>query len=61
MEDAEYPAGSETHARRQLLERRLPVNRIAQRCGFGSEETVCRSLLRLMATTPQNYRTRFGS
>jgi transcriptional regulator GlxA family with amidase domain len=48
-------------ARRDLSESRLPVKRIAQRCGFGSEETMRRSFLRLLAATPQDYRARFGS
>ncbi|HUH83415.1 MAG TPA: GlxA family transcriptional regulator [Stellaceae bacterium] len=48
-------------ARRMLSESRLPVKRISQRCGFGSEETMRRSFLRLLATTPQDYRARFGS
>jgi transcriptional regulator GlxA family with amidase domain len=48
-------------ARRLLLESRQPVKRISQRCGFGSEETMRRSFLRLLATTPQDYRARFGS
>lgn len=46
-------------ARRLLSETRLPVKRIAQRCGFGSEETMRRSFLRLLAVTPQDYRSRF--
>ncbi|HEY4037613.1 MAG TPA: helix-turn-helix domain-containing protein, partial [Burkholderiaceae bacterium] len=48
-------------ARRLLSESRLPVKRISQRCGFGSEETMRRSFLRLIATTPQDYRARFSS
>ncbi len=48
-------------ARRLLSESRLPVKRIAQRCGFGSEETMRRSFLRLLAATPQDYRARFGA
>ncbi len=48
-------------ARRLLSESRLPVKRIAQRCGFGSEETMRRSFLRLLATTPQDYRARFST
>jgi transcriptional regulator GlxA family with amidase domain len=48
-------------ARRLLSESRLPVKRIAQRCGFGAEETMRRSFLRLLATTPQDYRARFSS
>jgi len=48
-------------ARNMLLDSALPVKRVAQRCGFGSEETMRRSFLRLLATTPQDYRSRFGS
>jgi transcriptional regulator GlxA family with amidase domain len=48
-------------ARNLLLDSRLPVKRVAQRCGFGSEETMRRSFLRLLAATPQEYRARFGS
>ena len=46
-------------ARRLLSESRTPVKRISQRCGFGSEETMRRSFLRLLAVTPQDYRSRF--
>jgi transcriptional regulator GlxA family with amidase domain len=48
-------------ARRMLTDTRSPVKRISQRCGFGSEETMRRSFLRLLNTTPQDYRARFGS
>ena len=48
-------------ARRLLSETRLPVKRISQRCGFGSEETMRRSFLRILAATPQDYRSRFSS
>jgi transcriptional regulator GlxA family with amidase domain len=48
-------------ARRLLSESRLPVKRISQRCGFGSEETMRRSFLRLLAATPQDYRSRFSA
>jgi len=48
-------------ARRLLLESRLPVKRIAQRCGFGSEETMRRSFMRLLTVAPQDYRTRFST
>jgi transcriptional regulator GlxA family with amidase domain len=47
-------------AKHLLSETRLPVKRISQRCGFGSEETMRRSFLRVLATTPQDYRARFG-
>ncbi len=46
-------------ARRLLSESHTPVKRIAQRCGFGSEETMRRSFLRLLTVTPQDYRSRF--
>jgi transcriptional regulator GlxA family with amidase domain len=46
-------------ARRLLSESRLPVKRVAQRCGFGSEETMRRGFLRVLAVTPQDYRSRF--
>jgi transcriptional regulator GlxA family with amidase domain len=46
-------------AARLLSESRTPVKRIAQRCGFGSEETMRRSFLRLLGVTPQDYRSRF--
>jgi transcriptional regulator GlxA family with amidase domain len=48
-------------ARNLLLESRLPVKRVAERCGFGSEETMRRSFLRLLGVTPQDYRARFKS
>jgi transcriptional regulator GlxA family with amidase domain len=47
-------------ARRLLSDTRLPVKRIAARCGFGSEETLRRSFVRLLAATPQDYRARFS-
>src|SRR5215470_11749431 len=48
-------------AARQGLEQGLPVKRIAARCGFGSEETMRRSFLRLLGATPQAYRERFSA
>src|SRR5579863_8987898 len=47
-------------ARRLLSETRLPVKRVSQRCGFGSEETMRRSFLRVLSVTPQDYRARFS-
>jgi transcriptional regulator GlxA family with amidase domain len=47
-------------ARHLLSDTRLPVKRIAGRCGFGSEETLRRSFVRLLAATPQDYRARFS-
>ena len=48
-------------AARRMLELGLPVKRVAAHCGFGSEETMRRSFLRLLGTTPQFYRERFSS
>lgn len=48
-------------ARRLLTDSRLPVKRISQRCGFGSEETMRRSFLRVLSATPQDYRARFSA
>jgi transcriptional regulator GlxA family with amidase domain len=48
-------------ARRLLSETSSPVKRIAQQCGFGSEETMRRSFFRLLAATPQDYRARFSA
>jgi transcriptional regulator GlxA family with amidase domain len=39
-------------ARRLLSVSQLPVKRMAQRCGCGSEETMRRRLLRLMSVAP---------
>lgn len=46
-------------ARELLSTTPLPVKRIAQRCGFGTEETMRRSFLRQIAVAPQDYRRRF--
>jgi transcriptional regulator GlxA family with amidase domain len=48
-------------ARRLLSESVLPMKRICQRCGFGAEETMRRSFLRLLEVTPQEYRMRFSA
>jgi transcriptional regulator GlxA family with amidase domain len=48
-------------ARQMLSESRLPIKRISQRCGFGSEETMRRSFLRVLSASPQDYRARFSS
>ena len=47
-------------ARQLLAETRVPLKRIAHRCGFGSEETMRRSFTRLQGVSPQDYRQRFG-
>jgi transcriptional regulator GlxA family with amidase domain len=48
-------------ARRLLSDPRLPVKRLAERCGFGSEETMRRSFIRVLSATPQDYRARFSA
>ncbi len=48
-------------ARRLLSDTRLPVKRVAERCGFGSEETMRRSFIRILSATPQDYRARFSA
>jgi transcriptional regulator GlxA family with amidase domain len=48
-------------ARQLLSDTRLAGKQIAARCGFGSEETMRRSFLRLLASTPQDYRARFSA
>lgn len=48
-------------ARRMLATTHWPVKRIAQRCGFGSEETLRRSLQRQVQTSPREYRARFAA
>jgi transcriptional regulator GlxA family with amidase domain len=48
-------------AARQMLETGRAVKRVAARCGFGSEETMRRSFLRQLGTTPQAYRERFSA
>lgn len=47
-------------ARQLLATTRLPVKKIAARCGFGSEETLRRSVLRAVGITPNAYRARFS-
>lgn len=48
-------------ARRLLGDSALPIKRIADRCGFGTEETLRRSFMRAVAVTPQAYRERFSA
>jgi transcriptional regulator GlxA family with amidase domain len=46
-------------ARQALAEAFLPLKRIARDCGFGSEETMRRSFVRILGVSPQAYRERF--
>ena len=48
-------------AARHLLEHGRAVKRVAAHCGYGSEETLRRSFLRLVGATPQAYRERFSA
>ena len=48
-------------ARQLLATTRQPIKRVAQRCGFGSEETLRRCLLRQAGITPRDYRARFAA
>ncbi|MGU7781576.1 GlxA family transcriptional regulator [Burkholderia sp. PU8-34] len=47
-------------AQRLLGETSWPLKRIAARCGFGSEETLRRSFVRMLGVSPQAYRERFA-
>ena len=48
-------------ARQLLSETTMPVKRIAQRCGFGTEETMRRSFQRSQGVGPADYRKRFSA
>ena len=48
-------------AQQLLLGTSMPIKRIAQRCGFGSEETMRRSFHRQLATAPREFRQRFAA
>jgi transcriptional regulator GlxA family with amidase domain len=47
-------------ARQLLLDTRLPMKRVAARCGFGTEETMRRAFLRVQGVGPKEYRDRFN-
>ena len=48
-------------ARRRLEESNDPIDVVAAHCGFGTTETMRRSFLRALRTTPSEYRRRFRS
>ena len=48
-------------ARGLLAETGTPVKRVAERCGFGTDETMRRAFLRVLGSSPQDYRDRFGA
>ena len=47
------------NARRLLEETQQPLERVAERCGFGSTETMRRQFLRELSVNPREYRRRF--
>jgi transcriptional regulator GlxA family with amidase domain len=48
-------------AQQMLVSSREPIKRIAQCCGFGSEDTMRRCFSRQLGAGPQEYRARFGA
>ena len=48
-------------ARHLLAETTLPLKRVARRCGFGTEETMRRSFMRVQGVGPSDYRSRFST
>ena len=48
-------------AQRYLCGSDFLVKEIAQRCGFGTEETMRRSFIRQLGTAPSEFRKRFGA
>jgi len=48
-------------ARQLLATTRLSIEQIAAKCGFGSEETMRRSVLHKVGVTPSDYRSRFSA
>lgn len=48
-------------ARAQLASTSAPIKRIAERCGFGSEEAFRRRFLREVGIPPRDYRARFSA
>lgn len=48
-------------ARRKLEENDLRISRVAQCCGFGTEETMRRAFIAELGVSPRDYRERFRS
>jgi transcriptional regulator GlxA family with amidase domain len=46
-------------ARQLLIDSSAPIKRIARTCGFGTEETMRRSFVRVLESTPQSVRMLF--
>ena len=47
-------------AQRRLCESREPLKKVASQCGFGAEETMRRSFLKIARIGPQDFRARFS-
>jgi transcriptional regulator GlxA family with amidase domain len=46
-------------ARRRLEQSALPIEKIAQRCGFGNAEALRRAFIKVLSVSPGDYRARF--
>jgi transcriptional regulator GlxA family with amidase domain len=58
---ARYVESVRVEAARELLERSAdPIKQIAQRCGFGTEESMRRSFSSRLGIAPSVYRQRFA-
>jgi len=62
MTPAKFVEGARLEAARCTLEQTaLPIEAIAERCGFGDPERMRRSFRRMLRVSPQDYRARFRS
>ena len=62
MTPAKFVEGARLEAARCTLEQTaLPIEAIAERCGFGDPERMRRSFRRMLQVSPQDYRARFKS
>jgi AraC family transcriptional activator FtrA len=58
----EWLVGERVARARELLEAgRMPVERVATACGFGSTDTLRHHFRRRLRTSPQRYRAQFGA
>lgn len=48
-------------ARRKLEETNMRISEVARRCGFGTQETMRRTFISQLGTSPRDYRARFCS
>ena len=62
MTPAHYVSNARLEAaRRKLEENKLPIAKIAHRCGFGTAETMRRVFNMNLGVSPTDYRSRFSS